>query len=62
MAAAILTIVISVVVGGGTWLLAGSRLTLAEEAERNEILNLVTYFAIALPVVFVVVFFLIEKL
>jgi len=59
MAAAILTILISFLCGGGAWLLAGARFTLdAEDKERNDLLNLLTYIALAMPVAFVCVFFL----
>ena len=62
MAAAILTLVLAFLVGGGLWLAVGPRLRLAEAAEANQLLNLVAYVLGALPVAFVVVFFLLEAL
>ncbi len=58
MAAVIMTTLIAFLLGGGVWLLAGSRLSLdAEDRERNDVLNLVGYIAAALPFAFVFVFF-----
>ena len=62
MAAAILTLVLAFLVGGGLWLAVGARLRLAEDAEANQLLNLVAYVLGVLPVAFVVVFFLLEAL
>lgn len=56
MAAGILTLVITFVVAGGLWLGLGAKLKLSDDAQQNDLLNLVTYYAIGLPVVFVVVF------
>jgi hypothetical protein len=61
MIALVLTLVASFLCGGVTWLVAGSRLTLHEDKEVNEVLNLVTYVAAALLPVFVVVFFLLDR-
>jgi len=62
MAAAILTVVIAFMCGGGAWLLAGARITLdAEDAERNDLLNLLVYIGVALPIAFVCVFFLLAE-
>ena len=63
MAALILTLVLAFLCGGGAWLIAGARLRLdPEDRERNDVLNLLTYIGISLPVAFVVVFFLLEVL
>ncbi len=56
MAGGILTLVITFVVAGGVWLALGPRLKLSDDEQQNDLLNLVTYYAIGLPVVFVVVF------
>jgi len=60
MAAAILTLALAFVCGGGLWLALGPRLTLSEETEQNDLLNLVVYVGAVLPLAFVVVFFLVE--
>ena len=56
MAGGILTLVITFVVAGGLWLGLGPRLKLSDDEQQNDLLNLVTYYAIGLPFVFVVVF------
>ncbi len=61
MAALILTLVISFMSGGVLLLTAGARFSLNEERERNELLNLLTYVGLLLPAVFLIVFFLIER-
>ena len=60
MAAVVLTLVIAFMVGGVIWLVAGSRLKLAEDAPRNEVLNLVALIGLILPFAFLVVFFWLE--
>ncbi|MCZ6711617.1 MAG: hypothetical protein O7B25_14735 [Gammaproteobacteria bacterium] len=60
MAAVILTIVMAFLSGSGVWLALGPRLRLADDTQRNELLNLLAYTGVALPVAFVVVFFLVE--
>lgn len=62
MAAAILTLALAFICGGGLWLALGPRLALSEESEQNELLNLIIYVGAILPVAFGVVFFLIEGL
>ncbi|MCZ6460358.1 MAG: hypothetical protein O6766_13475 [Gammaproteobacteria bacterium] len=61
MAALILTLVISFMSGGALLLTAGARFSLNEEQERNELLNLLAYVGLLLPAVFLIVFFLIER-
>ena len=56
MAAGILTLVLTFVVAGGLWLGIGARLKLNDDAQQNELLNLVAYYVIGLPFVFFVVF------
>ncbi|NIP16554.1 MAG: hypothetical protein GWM88_18120 [Pseudomonadales bacterium] len=60
MAGAILTLILAFVAGGALWVGVGPRLKLVEDAERNQLLNLLAYIAIALPVAFAVVFYLLE--
>ena len=60
MAAVILTLVLSFIGGGVILLAVGARLSLHEERERNELLNLLAYVGMLLPAVFLFVFFLIE--
>jgi hypothetical protein len=62
LAAAILTLVLAFLAGGGIWLAVGPRLRLAEAPEQNELLNLLAYVFMLLPVAFIVVFFLLEDL
>jgi hypothetical protein len=62
MAAVILTLVLAFFCGGGAWLALGPRLALSEHTQQNDVLNLVAYIGMALPVAFAVVFFLLETL
>jgi hypothetical protein len=62
MAAAILTVLIAFLCGGSAWLLAGARLSLdPEDQERNDVLNLIAYIGMMLPLAFLVVFFLLAE-
>ena len=61
MVAVVLTLVLTFLVGGTVWLLAGSRLRLNEDKDVNEVLNLVAYLALALVPMFAVVFFLLDR-
>ena len=47
--------------GGALLLTAGARFSLNEDQERNELLNLLAYVGLLLPAVFLIVFFLIER-
>lgn len=62
MAATILTFALTLIIAGSTWALLGAKFKLADDPERNSLLNLVTYYVGLLPVIFVIVFFLIERL
>lgn len=62
MAATLLTLVLALVCGGGLWLALGSRLRLAEEPERNDILNLMVFVGVLIPIAFAFVLFLLESL
>ncbi len=62
MAAAILTLALAFLCGGGLWLGLGPRLTLSEEQEQNQLLNLVVYVGAAVPPAFLIVFFLLGGL
>jgi hypothetical protein len=57
VSALILTLAASALLAGSLWLVIGSRLTLSQDVEKNEVLNLGTYFLCVLPVCFVLVFF-----
>ncbi len=61
MVAVVLTLVLSFLVGGVVWLIAGSRLPLNPEKEVNEVLNLVAYVAASLVPMFVLVFYLLDR-
>jgi len=56
MAAAVLTLVVTLIAAGGFWLALGARLRLSEDAQVNDLLNLGAYYFLGLPVVFVVIF------
>lgn len=62
MAAFVLTMVLSVIVGGVAWLALGNRFQLNEDPRQNEIANILLYCAIVFPVAFIVVFFGMERL
>ena len=62
MVAFFLTLILSFVVGGGLWLALGPRLSLSEDQEVNGVRNLWAYVVMCIPVVFVFVFFAIERL
>lgn len=57
MAAAVLTFALAFICGGGLWLSLGPRLALSDKGEQNEVLNLVAYVGLILPLAFLVVFF-----
>ena len=57
MAALILTLILTFLLGGGLWFLLGSKLSLTAEARENDLANLLVYFLGLLPVSFVLVFF-----
>ena len=61
MVAVVLSVVIAFLLGGSTWLVAGSRLPLNEDKDVNEVLNLVAYVGSALVPAFLAVFFLLER-
>ena len=61
MAAAVLTLVLTVIVAGAAWLTFGNRLRLHSDPRQNDVLNLCVYAAVLLPVFFVVVFFAMEN-
>lgn len=61
MAAAILTLVLSVIVAGTAWLTLGNFFRLSTDDRQNDIANLATYVAALLPVAFVIVFFAMER-
>ena len=60
MAAVMLTMVVAFLGGSGAWLALGARLRIAGDAQRNELLNLLAYIGAALPLAFVLVFYLVE--
>lgn len=60
VAAAILTLVIAFLCGGGLWLVLGPRFALSDDSEQNDVLNLLVYIGGLVPVAFVLVFFLLE--
>lgn len=62
MAALVLSIAGSVVLGALVWLLVGPRLKLAEEQVQNEVLNVLSYIGIAFVILFPIVLFLLGEL
>jgi hypothetical protein len=61
MAAAVLTLVLTVIVAGAGWLTFGNRLQLHKDPRQNDVLNLCVYAGVLFPVFFVVVFFAMEN-
>lgn len=61
MVAVVLTLVLSFLLGGVVWLIAGSRLSLNPDKEVNEVLNLVAYVAASLLPMFALVFYLLDR-
>jgi len=61
MVAVVLTLVISFLIGGSVWLVAGPRLPLNPDKDVNEILNLIAYVGSALAPVFLGVLFLLDR-
>jgi hypothetical protein len=62
VAAAILTLTLTVIVAGLVWLALGARVRLAPDPRQNDLLNFLAYAGVVLPIALVVVFFLIERL
>jgi cytochrome bd-type quinol oxidase subunit 2 len=62
MAAVILTLVLTIIVAGITWLVVGNRFELSDDVRQNEVANLLLYCAVVLPFAFVIVFFAMERL
>ena len=60
MAAAILTLVLTIIVSGTGWLAFGNLFRLHADDRQNDVLNLATYAGVLLPVAFVIVFFAME--
>ena len=61
MAAVLLIFVLSFIVGGGAWLVLGPRFNIKNDAQQNEVLNFLSYVLIALPWIFVIVFYVLES-
>ncbi len=62
MAATILSLVLSFILGAAAWLAIGPRLSLNADGQLNQTFNFFAYVGIAFPLVFAGVFFLLEKL
>ena len=62
MAGGILTFVISGLLGALVWLVLGARFQFSAVPQANEWWNLAAYALLALPFVFVLVFFLVEAI
>ena len=61
MAAAILTLVLTIIVSGAAWLALGNLFRLDGDDRQNDVLNLATYALTLLPIFFVIVFFAMER-
>jgi hypothetical protein len=61
VAAAILTLVLTTIVSGATWLALGNLFRLHGDDRQNDVLNLATYAVVMLPIIFAVVFFAMER-
>ncbi len=59
MAAAVLTLVVTLLAAGAVWLTFGARLRLSEDSQVNELLNLGAYYFLGLPIIFFVIFALV---
>jgi len=57
MPGVVLTLALTVIVAGVVWLAFGSRLPLSRDGRQNDVLNVVVYAAILLPIAFAIVFF-----
>ena len=57
MHAVVFTLVSTVLIAGGIFLLVGARLRLSIDAQQNDLLNFLAYALGALPVAFVIVLF-----
>ncbi len=57
MAAAILTLVLTIIASGAAWLLLGNLFRLDADDRQNDVFNLATYAISLLPIFFIVVFF-----
>ena len=62
MAATVLSLTLSFIVGVLVWFVVGPRLRLSEDPKQNEVLNVFAYVGMAFPVLFGIVFFVIEQL
>lgn len=62
MAALILSVAGSVVLGALIWLLVGPRMNLAEEQVQNEVLNVLVYIGISFVILLPIVLFLLGDL
>ena len=61
MAALILSVAGSVVLGALVWLIAGPRLKLNEEPVQNEVLNVLCYMGVAFVIIFPLVVFVLSE-
>lgn len=57
MGALVLSLVGSVVLGGGLWALIGSKLKLAKDSLQNDVLNFAVYVLAVLVVLFPIIIF-----
>jgi hypothetical protein len=61
VAAVVLTLVLTTIFAGATWLALGNLLRLHADERQNDVLNLASYAAVLLPICFAIVFFAMEK-
>ena len=59
MAALVLSLVLSVVMGGVLWLMIGSRLEIKDERAYNDLMNVCVYTVFLIPPNFLFVFFVV---
>ena len=57
MAAFVLTLIMSLFVAAVVWFIIGSRVEFSPDENHNDLLNFLAYYAGAIPVSFVIVFF-----
>ena len=56
MGSVVLAAVCSIILGGGLWLLAGSKLKLHADSSQNEVLNVIVYVLVSFVILFALFF------
>lgn len=56
MGSVVLAAVCAIIIGGGLWLLAGSKLKLHADSSQNEVLNVIVYVLVSFAILFTLFF------